>query len=320
MKDVGSFSIPDVQTKFNMSYGDTRELFRSLEKGKKIELTEGISYLWIDMEEVASTPPPEEKKSDDDSFDFSAIFKRRREHNAALTEKLVKTYLKRKGYTEENGTAKLNISVALPDGEPFEIGYHFEDGEHYLTDKGCIGRYLRNAMPNIDESVRERLVKCILRNMCEDSLMLFGCGQVMKNVTRCADDEDIRSAVFYMLDVLDNFILNMNERLAEREFGELDSYMMSRTTEDLIERMCEGIILDGEEPEEADPVYEAMRRIALCHSDMSRRHAVELAERLVTLAVESGSENRETFERLLDTLTAMTDFEFRALQLDLWEE
>lgn len=330
MKSAERFSIPEVQSEFNMSYGDTRELFGSLVSDKSIELTDGIEYLWT-AKEKHNNPPrfltslsekeeselkeEEGDSSDDDPFEVLSVIEKRRRDD--WPREIIEGFMKRRGYSEEKRYVRLDMSVSYPDGTPFEIEYMRDEFGHFLTDNGTLKRYLEGVLTNLPKGIRFAAVKNLLNVLDNTTELAYHGGKLTRDAERCFDEDDVSSLVFYFVEVIEEFMCDMKNKYVDKELSESEKYELSVVMEGVAKDSCSEPLFDGEQAYDY-PCYKAMKRVAECHENMTRGHAIELAGRMIELAREGENENLEGFEMLFEELSRLSDLEFHILKQEVF--
>lgn len=317
-KRVGSFSLPDFQLEFNLSYLCARSVIDAY--GQKLHYEDGFLYKYVeetDSEETTTLDESDDELEDEDDLcDLDALLEEMKEEMDGYPRKqaMILDYIKEMpGFSESDNSFGTYLNIKYPNGVPFVLRFSNEDG-CYFTDNGllrtCISDiYSENGIgvARIDEDIAAFI---------SSSALKYENNEVVSDVSNSDDEDDLNGEIAYFVKTFESIFkklykkisyekmpiaekLDLNVRYILRDFGR----KKSRKKKEL-----EEIAMD------------IIERIVSIDVSMDRMKACEYSKRLAEEAREAGCSATciSALERVENEFLVASDEEYLLLKKQIF--
>lgn len=261
-KRVGSFSLPDFQLEFNLSYLCARSVIDAY--GQKLHYEDGFLYKYVeetDSEEETTTLDESddelEDEDDDDLCDLDALLEEMKEEMDGYPKKqaMILDYIKEMpGFSESDNSFGTCLNIKYPNGTPFVLRFLNEDG-CFFTDNGM----LRTCISDIysENGISVARVDEDISAFISSSALKYENNEVVSDVSNSDDEDDLNGEIAYFVKTFESIFkkiykkisyekmpieekLDLNVRYILRDFGRKKSRKKEELEEiamDIIERI-----------------------------------------------------------------------------------
>ena len=320
-KRAGSFSLPDFQLEFNLSYLCARSIIDAY--GQKLHYEDGFLYKYVeetDSEEETTTLDESddelEDEDDDDLCDLDALLEEIKEEMDGYPKKqaMILDYIKEMpGFCEDDKSFGTYLNIKYPNGTPFVLRFSNEDG-CYFTDNGL----LRTCISDIysENGISVAHVDDDISAFVSSSALKYENNEVVSDVSNSDDEDDLNGEIAYFVKMFESIFkkiykkisyekmpieekLDLNVRYILRDFGR----KKSRKKEEM-----EEIAMD------------IIERIVSIDVSMDRMKACEYSKRLADEAREAGCFVTciSALERVENEFRIASDAEFLLLKKQIF--
>lgn len=296
---------------------------------EKLSLEDITDTKWLlsKKEEPRAETPPKKRKSlfdfddllseDDDNDEESTLRSLLSDTSRKEDEftRMVTSLIERKlAYNAEDHTFCTHMRIAYPNGDPFVLRYEKKDMRHFFTDNGLLSEYLTSIVKNLPNEIATRWIDATLKCLDSNSALTYADGVLYNCINTASDEEDLDNECIYLVRELENFLTRLYKTQEDNPLREEDEFIIRQAANSfLMNTYNADFTVNDEEAQTCE--FELLKRIVLLNEDIKRSHAIHIVNQLIDISKnEKKTKNIALFERLLEALNIMSDFEFKVYQ------
>ena len=346
MKETASFTIDDIQSKFGIDHMRAEKLFCELEEENKIVCLEGNSYKCVfeNMDSVTQisrterrprvkikealmkykTKSPDSKKikfmdekiAEPNHKDVSLLITNIRGNESNDISELIGRFVRKNpSYDDKYKTFHPMLKISFPSDVLFQFEYAIDKGNHYFTDNGTTKKYLESITKNITKEISSRWIEEQLLNLEFNTTLDYTGGKIVKDLKCCNNENDLDDVVFYFLKQINAFLIHLDLAYSDKILTQTQEIIISRMINKFLLNMLNKEFLGFIDEEEcATWILQSITRI---HENISKKHAMDIAKKLIKIAIEQKNKNLLIFQILLKKITIISSMEFKILQAEV---
>lgn len=314
-KKVHSFSLPDFQLEFNLSYLCARSIIDAY--GQKLHYEDGFLYQYVEEtnseEETATQDESDDELEDDDLCNLDALIEEMKEELDGYPKKqaMILDYIKEMpGFCEDDKSFGTYLNIKYPNGTPFVLRFSNEDG-CYFTDNGL----LRTCISDIysENGISASHIDDDISAFVSSSALKYENNEVVSDVSNSDDEDDLNCEIAYFVKMFELIFKKIYKKIAYEKLPIEEKL-------DLNVRYILGEFGRKKTRKKEKMAMDIIERIVSIDVSMDRMKACEYSKRLADEASEAGcfATCISALERVENEFRIASDAEFLLLRKQIF--
>lgn len=315
-KRSGSFSLPEFQIAFSLSYLDAKVIIE--EYGARLKYEDGFLYKYLEeaVNPADNTDDEDEDEDENDDEDIMCGLDDLLEEISGYPKKkaMILEYIeKMPSYSESDKTFETFFFSKYPNNAPFKLRFLDEDGV-FFTDNGGLKKCIVDMYT--ENKIETDNLDSVIADLVSSSNLDYKNEEVISDISSARDEDCLSGEILYFLKVFEKILRAVGERIqyAKMPLEEKLTFNVRFILRDFRRKKA-----DKEELENV--AMDIIERVVSIDKELSRLKACEYTQRLIEEAVnlECSETCVTALKRVVTEFQAASDEEYDLLRKQIFE-
>ena len=314
-KQAGSFSLPDFQIAFSLSYLDAKVIIE--EYGDRLRYEDGFLYQYVEEAAHQEDDTDNDDEDENDDEDITCALDDLLEEISGYPKKktMILEYIeKMPSYSESDKTFETFFSSKYPNNTPFKLRFLDEDGV-FFTDNGGLKKCIVDMYT--ENKIETENLDSVIFDLVSSSNLDYKDEEVISDISSATDEDSLSSEILYILQVFEKILRAVDERIryANMPLEEKLTFNVRFILRDFRRKKAD------KEEELEDVAMDIIERVVSIDKELTRLKACEYTQRLVEEAanLECSETCVTALKRVVTEFQTASDEEYGLLRKQIFE-